>query len=223
MQTKIRTYENFIRNIVNSIVQRIDFNTILSFRSTIKTKLKFESDNGWQFLTSSLDIIGDSQEAITEYINNNDYSDIYNAGEKYLKLYGVLSAIYIQQQAILELVRLFKVNGLKKIQSEFKNLTITDLRHYISAHPINYENNNGEKCSFKVARYSLWDKGNIIVRNQENRPTTYNLNDAINEYMKVAENKMEEISRKIVSTIYSTAKVKQQELIGNIENIKNSN
>ena len=218
---KIRKYENFIREILNSIVQRIDFDKIISFRSEIKTKLKLDNDSGWQFLTSSLDIIGDSQEAITEFINDNEANCNTNTGEKYLKIYGVLSAIYIQQQAILELSRLFKVYDLKKIKSEFDNLKITFLRHCISAHPTNY-NNNGEKCSFKVARYSLWHKGNIVIHNQENQVTTHNLIDAISEYIVVAENKMEQISRKIISAVYSSSKEKYQKLIDNIENIKSS-
>lgn len=52
----------------------------------------------WFQLCSSLDVIGDSDFAIDAYINN-EFPE--NDGEKYLRLYGVLQAIYVQQDAVI--------------------------------------------------------------------------------------------------------------------------
>ncbi len=72
--TKIRNYENFIRDIVNAIVNRIDFEKLNNENKTFLTKIKerfcFDNDNGWKFLVSSLDTIGDSQFAITTFQNH---------------------------------------------------------------------------------------------------------------------------------------------------------
>ena len=72
--TKTRLYENFIRDIANSIVQRIDFEKLdkegKSFLTKTKERLRFDSDKAWRFLTSSLDTIGDSQFAIVTFINH---------------------------------------------------------------------------------------------------------------------------------------------------------
>lgn len=97
-RTKIRQYENFIRCIINSIVRRIDFEKLSdenkSFRTKIKERLCFDNDNGWRFLMSALDTIGDSQFAITTFQNHKiENEQKFNTGENYLRLYGVLSAV----------------------------------------------------------------------------------------------------------------------------------
>src|SRR5699024_9625263 len=117
-ESKIRNYETFIRDIVNTIVRRIDFNKLdsenKSFLTKIKERLCFDNDNGWIFLISSLDSIGDSQFAITTFQNYKiENGKKFNTGENYLRLYGILSAVYIQQQALLKLSDLFKVGNLE--------------------------------------------------------------------------------------------------------------
>jgi hypothetical protein len=133
--TKIRYYENFIRDIVNSIVNRIDFEKLNNenklFLTKIKERLCFDNDNGWKFLVSSLDTIGDSQFAITTFQNHKiENGQKFNTGENYLRLYGILSAVYIQQQALLKLSDLFKTGGtrlffLNRLKVEFFNFNLT--------------------------------------------------------------------------------------------------
>lgn len=225
-ETKIRKYENFIREILNSIVLKIDFDQLslkgISFRYKIKERLRLDSEDGWSFLISSLDVIGDSQIAIIEFLNNRKINnDAVNSGDKYLRIYGVLSAIYIQQQAIMKLYEMFKVNSSKELRLRFNALEITFLRHCISAHPINY-NTNGRVRSFRIARYSLWHDGNLVIHNQENEVGTYNIFHAIEEYIIEAENRMEEISRKVINTIYKSAKEKRKQLTNDLEMIQNN-
>jgi predicted nucleotide-binding protein (sugar kinase/HSP70/actin superfamily) len=131
-------------------------------------------------------------------------------------IYGVLSAVYIQQQSLMKLFQLFK---LKKIKSEFDHLTITFLRHCISAHPVNFKIDNKEVC-YKLVRSSLSMDGNIMIVDNFNEFTTYNIYDAIEEYEKLAEEKMEIISKRIVDLLFKTSKEKTNELNLEIENIK---
>lgn len=214
-ETKIRKYENFIRDILNSVVQKIDFNKLeekqQTFLSKTKERFRFDNDNGWKFLTSSLNTIGDSDFAIIVYSNFKDENKTSNLGLEYLKLYGVLSAVYIQQQSILKLLELFKVNNLNAQKKEFETLEITFLRHCISAHPINYDL-SGEKVSFKIVRDSLYRNGKIEVSNQFNSFETYDIFQALETYKTVAEKMMKTISEKLIENTYKSADDKMEEL-----------
>ncbi|MDW5289590.1 hypothetical protein [Formosa sp. PL04] len=71
---KIRYYEVFIRDVINEIVTNINFEKLelenKTFLTKIKERLGFETDKDWKFLTSSLDIIGDSHFAISIFYEN---------------------------------------------------------------------------------------------------------------------------------------------------------
>lgn len=213
--TKIRKYENFIRDILNSVVQKIDFEKLeenkQTFLSKTKERFRFDNENGWKFLTSSLDTIGDSNYAIIVYLNSKSEHKTSNSGIEYLKLYGVLSAVYIQQQSILKLLELFKVNELNAKKKEFEVLEITFLRHCISAHPINYDL-SGEKVSFKIVRSSLYQNGKVEVCDQSNSFKTHDIFQALETYKIVAENMMKTISEKLIENTYKSANNKIEEL-----------
>ncbi|MBU4312418.1 MAG: hypothetical protein KJ706_06850 [Candidatus Omnitrophica bacterium] len=54
----------------------------------------------WNQMCSSLDVIGDADLTIDSYLNN----DFPNCeGSKYLQVYGVLQALFIQQDAVAHL------------------------------------------------------------------------------------------------------------------------
>jgi hypothetical protein len=224
--TKTRLYESFIRDVVNSIVQKIDFEKLNAegklFLTKVKERFCFDNDNSWKFLISSLDAIGDSQFAITTFLNHKiENGNKFNTGENYLRLYGVLSAVYIQQQAILKLFDLFKAGEVEKLKDDFGGLEITFLRHCISAHPINF-NKNGSKVSFKIDRNSLNDDGLLSIRDESNNSKTHNIYSSLNDYIFQAENYLEIICRELISNCYKTAKEKHNELNNKLELIKKS-
>jgi hypothetical protein len=221
--TKIRHYETFIRDIVNSIVQKIDFDKLTtenkSFLTKIKERLCFDNDNGWKFLVSSLDTIGDSQFAITTFQNHKiNNGQKFNTGENYLRLYGILSAVYIQQKAILKLSDLFKTGRIDELKYNFDKLDITFLRHCISAHPINF-NQNGSKVSFRIDRNSLNDNGLIKIRDEFNETRTFYIYNSLGDYNSLAEGCLNEISKKVISNCYQTSKEKFQELNDKLDRI----
>ena len=222
-ETKIRKYENFIREILDSVVIKIDYEKLEEKRQTFLTKTKerfrFDNDNGWKFLVSSLDTIGDSNYAIIVYLNSKSEDKTTNSGIEYLKLYGVLSAVYIQQQSILKLLELFKVNNLNIKKNEFAVLEITFLRHCISAHPINYDL-NGEKVSFRIVRSSLYHNGKIEVCDQSNTFKTYDIFQALDIYTNVAENMMKIISEKLIENTYMCSVNKVVELKAKLNSLK---
>jgi hypothetical protein len=223
-KTKIRLYEGYIRDVVNGIVRRIDFDKLdsqnITFLEKIKTRLGFDHKNGWKFLTSCLDTIGDSQFAIITFFNHKIANDKqFNTGENYLRIYGVLSAVYIQQQAILKLSDLFKTGSLSLLKTDFDKLDISFLRHCISAHPINYDN-LGEKVSYKIDRNSMNDSGILSIRDQNNSSKDYNIYSFLNIYLTKVEDQLELISLKLVSSSYKTSESKLSELKNKLGEIK---
>ncbi|MDV3662891.1 hypothetical protein CMU51_02325 [Elizabethkingia anophelis] len=221
--TKIRLYENLIRDIINIIVNRIDFEKLENenklFLTKIKERLCFDNDNAWKFLVSSLDTVGDSQFAIVTFQNHKIEKVVkFNTGENYLRLYGVLSAVYIQQQAILKLSDLFKVRQIDELKSNFDNLQITHLRHFISAHPINF-NKNGKKVSFRIDRNSLNDNGLLSIRDEYNKIQTYNIYETLDIYILEAEKCLKNITHKLIHNCYKTSVEKFDELMSKLEKI----
>jgi hypothetical protein len=224
-ETKIRLYERYIRDVVNDIVRRIDFDKLesqnITFLDKAKTRFGFDNKNGWRFLTSCLDTIGDSQFAIITFLNHKiENGKQFNTGENYLRIYGVLSAVYIQQQATLKLCDLFKTGNLSLLKTDFDKLDISFLRHCISAHPINYDN-SGQKVSYKIDRNSINDSGILSIRDQNNSSKEYNIYSCLNIYLKKIENQLELISLKLVSSSYKTSESKVTELKNKLGKIKN--
>lgn len=212
-KTKISQYENFIRDIANDVVAKINLEKLdkkgQSFLSKTQERFCFDNENGWKFFTSALDTIGDSDYAITTYLDSNSHGS--NFGVQYLNIYGVLSAIYIQQQSIIKLLELFKVNNLNLKIKEFTDLEITNLRHCISAHPINYSIEN-KKTSFKIVRSSFIQRGKIEICDQANNFTTYDVHNLINEYKEVAEKLIFVVAEKMINNTYKSSKDKVREL-----------
>ncbi|MDD3238005.1 MAG: hypothetical protein PHV37_07915 [Candidatus Gastranaerophilales bacterium] len=91
--------------------------------------LIYKSKINFNIFCCSLDAIEDSYLAIEFYFKNGLGNE---AGEKYLKLWGLLQSIIIQQDAIIELYKL--VNIQYQCKSAFKS--IRDVRIQISGHPV---------------------------------------------------------------------------------------
>lgn len=225
-KTKIRQYEIFIRDIVSSVINKIDYDKLhsenKSFLNKTKERFCFDNNRGWKFLCACLDTIGDSNFALVEFQNYRiENKRKINTGENYLRIYGVLNAVQIQQHSILKLSDLVKLDSLGNLTSSFKELDITFLRHSISAHPVNYDD-RGKKVSFKIDRTSINDFGNLSLRNEHNSVKIYNIFDSLNEYVLKAENTLENITEKLIENLYKTAKSKKMELVGKLSEIKNS-
>jgi len=217
---RIRNYEVFIRDTVNEIVDNINYEKLEKENKTFLTKIKerlcFDNDKGWKFLTSSLDTIGDSHFAISTFIEKNRNND---TGENYLRIYGVLSAVYIQQQALIKLSDLIKLDKLNSIKKEIKSLKITFLRNCISAHPVNF-NNNSELISFKIDRNSVNQKGTLSVIDENNNSENYNIFECLITYLKIAEIYLEKICYKLVKNAFKTSEPKIKILEFQIQKIK---
>lgn len=143
-------YASLFREIVNTKVGESD--------RSIKELLRLNSETDWDFLVSAMDIVDDASAAIAHVQKYGlggptKYDDL---GEKYLRLYGLLSATYIQQQSIGTIYRLMNLPDPKALRSAFETLEIRDLRHKISSHGTDFlDRATGNKQAFVPLRFEL--------------------------------------------------------------------
>jgi hypothetical protein len=144
------TYAKAFKELVNE--------RILGGTKSIKELLCLNKKDDWGFLCTSMHIVGDASTAIQNFLHfgidgPTRYEDV---GERYLRLYGVLNATYIQQQAILKLYKLMNVPNPKDAKEKIEALRITEVRHKVGAHSVNYQNSNTSSIeSFVPVRISL--------------------------------------------------------------------
>ena len=67
--------------------------------------LRLNAPSDWEFICVAMDVVGDAALALGSFLRFSldgptRYEDV---GEKYLRLYGLLSATYVQQEAIIKL------------------------------------------------------------------------------------------------------------------------
>lgn len=134
----VESYGSTFRDLINEKVQP----TKLSIREV----LKLSKDEDWAFLCTAMDIIGDACLAIDNFLRFGLGGPTkYNEdGERYLRLYGILSATYIQQEAVLKLYQLVNVPPtLKEGKDMIDALEIRLLRHKLCSHSTNcYDKNS---------------------------------------------------------------------------------
>jgi exonuclease VII small subunit len=134
----VESYGNTFRDLINA--------KVLPTKLTIRKVLKLSKDEDWSFLCSSMDIIGDACIAIDDFLRFSlDGPTKYDEpGERYLRLYGILTATYIQQEAVLKLYQLINVPpSLKDGKAMIGQLEIRILRHKLSSHSTNYRAKRG--------------------------------------------------------------------------------
>jgi len=133
MENKITDREHRIRDLVNDPWQR---------------ELIFTDKVKWNKVCSCMDVIGDSQMAISDYLKLPEFS-ASNGG--YLYLYGLLQAFFLQQDAVNHLsIALFdeEINWKRDFAELYE---IRELRNDAIGHPTNRNN----KSLHFITRYSL--------------------------------------------------------------------
>jgi hypothetical protein len=90
----------------------------------------------WHQLWTVMDIIDDVESAITAYVENEFPSDL---GEKYLRVYGALQGLFIQQDALLNLIK--AIHPAKNIRLNDVLKDIREARHASVGHPTELRRN----------------------------------------------------------------------------------
>lgn len=119
----------------------------------------------WNQLCSSLDVIEDSDLAIAAYINSEFGTD---DGEKYLRLYGVLQALFLQQDAVTNLCESLGLPN--NLTSHPKLKEIRDIRNDSIGHPTKRGN---YKSYHFISRATITKSGFQLISYYENNKTTF--------------------------------------------------
>ena len=213
---KIEQYLEIIRHIIieNSMTE-YEFG---SFNEMIQKQLKIDK-NGIEVILASIDVIGDTQEAIDNFCLYGLKEDV---GEKYVRLYGILNAVYLHSQAVISLARFFKVNNINKIKQNLNSNAILNIRHKLGAHSVGFKEDGNTLACYTPVRM-LMNANNLTFYNMNPESTeneTINLYKEIEQYLRSAQDIVEITVRKATSAIYKNKSNKMKSINDKIEDIR---
>ena len=110
----------------------------------------------WGIVTSALDALGDSCEALIVYeqLGLGDHP-----GEQYLRLYGLLQGVFLQQESIRALCRVFLGHDIKPAAASNWG-QIREIRNMSVAHPIEFTGaGSPDVRHMAISRITLTDDG----------------------------------------------------------------
>jgi len=172
---------------------------------SIRELLKLNKNSDWRFICAAMDVLGGSESAIDSFLKFGlegpcRYNDF---GEKYLRLYGLLSATYIQQNSILELYKLMNVPGVSNIQKKVKALKIRQVRNKLASHSLDYKNNETRLLeSFAPVQPSLNGFTCAIASLTLESPEEIDLKKEIEVHTDLLLNLMDKIYEKSYKTLF---------------------
>ncbi|MGJ8735026.1 hypothetical protein [Zobellia laminariae] len=188
-------------------VQVKNYSSEQEYKENLNRSLKFSSTDDHLRLRACIDLTEDSQYAISEFYKNGLITNLEGQGEMYLRLYGVLNAVYLQMQAIIELIELFKVPNKKKIIGDLKGLKIIDVRNKIGAHTPNYMSKSIESPrkteSFRLTQTSITKWGNeLVIVSSFDKIEEFKLVVLMKEFTEKIEKYLDIISEKALKSLF---------------------
>lgn len=190
------------------------------FLSHVQECLKLNKKEDWNYILASEDILEDTNEAIANFMRfglsgPTKYDEL---GEKYLRLYGILNATYLQQQAIYNLYKFFQCQNPTKKKSKIDELEVVRIRHKLAAHSANYEDPESQEMHvFVPVRMELNDYSCSYFNHYNDDYKIVDLKSAIEQHQKLICGTYLEVVKKTISTIYKSNKDKKQSLMEKIE------
>lgn len=211
----LHKYASLFRDLINSKVQSGD--------RSIVALLKLNAASDWDFLTAAMDIVDDASSAIghVQAFGLGGVTKYNDMGEKYLRLYGLLSAAYIQQQAILTIYRIMNVPDLKAAKGSFDKLDIRTLRHKLSSHGTDFHDRAaGKREAYVPLRLNLGDMSVTSVNyTGAARQHNVDLGKAIKEHIELAIGVLDRVIEKSMSTLFLAGK-KKSEILSGLSNLR---
>ncbi len=152
----MNTYTQILRK------YEIAFRDLVTFKNwdsnqNVKDTLKLNKTEDWSFICTALDVIGDTTQAISNFLEFDleGHTDGNDFGEMYLRLYGVLNASYLQQFAIVSLYKKCNLPKPGDVIDRLKKLKIYKLRNKLGAHSNDYRNEQDVLESYVIIPISV--------------------------------------------------------------------
>lgn len=197
-------------------------------------RYKFQRLGDDKRMRTCIDLVEDSESAIVNFCKYQLSTDWgkRDLGEKYLRLYGILSAVYLQMQAIIQLADILKCPNKKQIQNTLSGLKIYEVRNIAGSHTVNfktdktsvYKSPEGGLNFFRLTQTDLKVNGKSLTLvdlhgNYEN----LSLVDLIREYNITSEKILIDITKKYVNTLCKNNNPKvKSELLSEITAFENA-
>jgi hypothetical protein len=188
-----------------------------------KKLLRLNDDRDWDFICVAMDVIGDASLAIGHFLQfgldgPTKYDD---TGEKYLRLYGLLSAVYIQEEATLKLYSLMHCPNPKDAKAEFNKLEIRMLRHQLASHSVDFIESKDEKPhAFVPVRIGLDGFLCVVTENRGEQHRTIKLDDAIIAHCQMEIAFLDKIYEKSIKTLFRGQENKIREFQKVLEDLR---
>ncbi len=213
---KSRTNKEICAEILRGIIRFVPvklFYNEKKYLKELKKKLKFNHEDDCDLAIAAIDLIEDTENAIIEFIENGlgkeNESHRVEIGEAYLRLYGVLNAIYLQINGIREIATIFNLQNKNERIADLTSHKIFELRNKIGSHTISYLINKTKKANkenldfFRLAQVSLSKKGsNLLVVSHKTKSEEINLSELIYSYNKKAELILFDVCEKSIYSIF---------------------
>lgn len=188
-----------------------NFSDESEYQNKLTKVLKFEKNYDPDLFRACIDLLEDSQYAIDEVFKNGLITESNSHGEKYLRLYGVLNAYYLQLGAITDLVRLFNVDGQKQIRADLKSAKIIEVRNKLGSHTTSYLHaGEGEEPDFYRLAMTSIDKwgGNLSLIGRKKEIEEVNLIATMRQFTE----QVEAVLHKIVDKELDRRQFKKEHL-----------
>jgi hypothetical protein len=149
-QSLISRIEQHVRDLINEVANSAQG----EFLPSIKTLLKFENESDWITICSLLDVIGDTELAKDNFrkFKIEGPTKIEDFGERYLRLYGILNAVYLQHSAVESFLEIIKYPAKNAALKDLNDLKILELRNKAGAHTVDYLGNDRKKNPHQISR-----------------------------------------------------------------------
>lgn len=228
---ELKSNKEILAELFRSLISYAGINRSLpeeEFNKELQKALQFEHRDNSFLLESCADLIEDTDYAIQEFLKNGLQSNPNSQGELYLRLYGILNAIYLQINTIIELVEIFKIPNKKEIVSKFKDLDIYKLRNMVGSHTVNYTIDNSKKSNkdntdfFRVAQTSIdkWST-NLLVVSQKTECYNFNLKQSVIDYIQVSDRVLLDICNKVEPKLFPKRKDLNEWMMFRLEHVRN--
>lgn len=211
----LTSYDDAFRELVNARVWGKD--------ESPEKALRLNSHADWEFICVAMDVIGDAALALDHFLRfsldgSSRYEDV---GERYLRLYGLLSATYLQQEAVLKLYSLINCPSPSDVKAELNNLEIRTLRHQVASHSVDYlPPSRGKTQAFVPVRIGLSGFSCMVTEGRGNSTRTIQLDDAINAHCHVITSVLDRIYEKSVKTFFKGQTQRIEEFTKKLEDLR---
>jgi hypothetical protein len=193
----LHSYSDAFRELVNA--------RVWATNESPEKALRLNAAVDWDFICVAMDVVGDAALALESFLRfaldgPSRYEDV---GEKYLRLYGLLSATYLQQEAVLKLYSLMNCPNPKAVRAELNALEIRTLRHQVASHSVDYLPPDGRKTlAFVPVRVGLLGFSCTVTESRGGKTRTVRLDQAVETHCLTMISVLDRIYEKSITTFF---------------------